>query len=221
MLLIILFNNCVVTYTFTNWEFMKNKNKVLGAICILLCFLSPSIIAEEKQTNFGIDFGWAFIDIGAAKTAQNIANISGSTVTYTSDTGAFAGRIYGDYKISENIYGEVGYFLSGEVNAKYTLSGATASEAYSVSGLDFSGVYKGDSGFFAKGGIHSSTVDGKANITISGTSYAAKAAASGTGALFGFGFDLEDGSRYGYTFYSSLGGLADADVGLLYYGWRF
>ena len=200
---------------------MKNKNKIICTIYLLLCFLSPSAFAEEKQTNVGIDFGWAFIDIGADNTAQNIANLSGSTVTYTSDTGSFVGRIYGDYKISENIYGEVGYFLSGEVNAKYTLSGVTASEAYSVSGLDFSGVYKSDSGFFAKGGIHSSTVDGKANITISGTTYAAKAAASGTGTLCGLGFDLEDGSRVGYTFYSSLGGLADADAGFLYYGWRF
>ena len=200
---------------------MKSNYKILSTVFILLCFLSPSTYAEEKLTNFGIDFGWAFLDIGAGKTAQNIANSAGRTVEYTSDTGAFAGRGYVDYKISENIYGEVGYFLSGEVNATYKLSGVSASEAYSASGFDFSGVYKNDSGFFAKGGIHSSTVDGKANIAISGTTYSAKAAASGTGTLIGFGFDLEDGSRFGYTFYDSLGGLADAEVGLIYYGYRF
>ena len=38
---------------------------------------------------------------------------------------------------------------------------------------------------------------------------------------FGIGLDLEDGSQYGYSFYSSLGGLDEADIGIIYYGFRF
>ena len=197
------------------------KNTKFKVITIFLILITSSVFADNKTTNFGIDLGWGFIDIGAADTAQNIANISNSTVTYTQDSGSWVGRIYGDFELTENLYGEIGYFLSGEVNAKYTLSGATASEAYSVNGLDFAGVYKDESGFFVKGGIHSSTVDGQANITINGTTYAANAASSGIGYLFGIGLDLEDGSRYGYSFYSSLGGLDEADIGIIYYGFRF
>ena len=77
------------------------------------------------------------------------------------------------------------------------------------------------SGVFFKIGGHSSEVDGKASITIGGTTYAAKAAASGTGILFGGGMDFSDGTRVGYTYYSDLGGLADADVGLVYIGFRY
>lgn len=190
-------------------------------VFILFLFFSFTTFANETKAGFGIDVGWGFIDIGAANTAQNIANISGSTVTYTSDTGSWVGRFFGDFQLTENFYGEVGYFMSGEVNAKYTLSGVTVTEAYTANGIDLAGVYKTESGFFSKGGIHSSTVDGNQNITISGTSYAANAAATGVGPLFGFGWNNEDGSRYGYTFYSGLGGLDDADVGLIYYGFRF
>ena len=197
---------------------MRNYNFIF--VYLFLFFLSPSILAKS-DTGIGLDGGWGFLDIGAADTAQTIANLSGSTVTYTSDTGTWVGRLFGDFEISDNIYGEVGLFISGDVTAKYTLSGATASEAYSANGLDFSGVLKSDEGFFVKGGVHSSTVDGQANITISGTTYAANAAASGTGALFGFGFEAEDGTRFGYTFYSSLGGLSDADIGFLYSGIKF
>ncbi len=194
------------------------RNYYFIFLYFFLFFLSPSILAKS---GFGIEGGWGFIDIGAADTAQNIANISGSTVSYTSDTGTWVGRFFGDFQISDNFYGEIGYFISGDITAKYTLSGATASESYSANGIDFAGVFKSEAGLFVKGGLHSSTVDGQANITISGTTYAANAAASGTGGLFGFGMEGADGERYGYTFYSSVGGLDDADVGFLYYGFKF
>jgi hypothetical protein len=165
---------------------------------------------------------WGFLDIGADQTAQNIANLSGSTVTYTSDTGTWVGRGYFDYSIDDNFFGEIGYFISGDINASYTLSGATATEAYTANGFDFAVGFKdSESGLFFKAGGHSSEVDGRASITISGTTYAANAAASGTGFLFGGGMDFPDGSRFGYTYYSNLGGLTDADVGLIYLGYRF
>lgn len=190
---------------------------------ILICLLIPSsLLAKEGESHFGIDFGYGFLDIGADQTAQNIANLSGSTVTYTADEATWVGRGYYDYGITDNFYGEIGYFFSGELNAKYNLSGASATEAYSANGIDFAaGIRDDESGLFFKVGGHSSEVDGKASITISGTTYAANAAASGTGFLIGGGIDFKDNSRFGYTYYSNLGGLTDADVGLIYYGYRF
>ena len=189
---------------------------------ILFLFLSYNLFARERESHFGIDGGYAFLDIGATETAQRIANLSGSTVTVSYDEGAWVGRIYGDYSFSDTTLLEVGFFVSGEVNAKYTLSGATASEAYTATGIDFSGVFKDSSGFFGKIGMHSSEVDGKANITISGTTYAAQASSSGSGFLFGIGMDDDiNGSRFGYTYYANLGGVSDADAGFLYYGFRF
>ena len=189
---------------------------------VFFLFISSWSLAKEGETHLGIDFGYGFMDIGADQTAQNIANLSGSTVTYSADQATWVGRGYFDYGITDDFYGEIGYFFTGELNAKYTLSGVTATEAYSAKGLDFAiGFKDSESGLFFKAGGHSSEVDGRASITISGTTYAANAAAAGTGFLFGAGIDFEDGSRFGYTFYSNLGGLTDADVGLIYLGYRF
>ena len=190
-------------------------------LIFLLFFISSSVHAKEGETHIGFDLGYGFLDIGAPATAQRIADLAGSTVTATYDKGAFVGRIYADYAFSDTTLIEVGYFNSGEVNATYKLSGASASEAYSAYGVDIAGVYKAESGAFVKAGIHSSQIDGAANITISGTTYAAQASASGSGFLFGGGFDFEDNSRVGYTYYANLGGDTDGDVGLIYYGWRF
>ena len=113
--------------------------------------------------------------------------------------------------------------MSGDVTAKYTLSGASASESYSVNGIDVSAVLKENKkdALFVKGGFHSSTIDGNANVTISGTTYAAKATASGIGFVVGCGYDYEDGSRVGLSYYSNLGGESGADMWVAYYGFRF
>jgi len=201
-------------------------SKFFIKIVLILTFLSMLSLgtkAENNDITFGIDVGYGFLDIGADDTAQTIANLSGSTVTASYDTGAWFGRIYGDYKITDSTYIDVGLFTTGDVTAKYTLSGATASESYSANGIDVAAVIKEDKkeALFVKGGFHSSTIDGNANITISGTTYAAQAAFSGIGFVFGGGYDYEDGSRAGITYYANLGGESDADMWLVYYGFRF
>ena len=201
-------------------------SKFFIKIVLILTFLSMLSLGSKAENNditFGVDVGYGFLDIGADDTAQTIANLSGSTVTASYDTGAWFGRIYGDYKITDSTYIDVGLFMTGDVTAKYTLSGATASESYSANGIDVSAVLKENEkeGFFVKGGIHSSTIDGNANVTISGTTYAAQATASGMGFVFGAGYDGDDNSRAGITLYSNLGGDAAADMWLFYYGFRF
>ena len=201
-------------------------SKFFIKIVLILTFLSMLSLGSKAENNditFGVDVGYGFLDIGADDTAQTIANISGSTVTASYDTGAWFGRVYGDYKIADSTYIDVGLFMTGDVTAKYTLSGATASESYSANGIDVSAVFKENEkeGFFVKGGFHSSTIDGNADVTISGTTYAAQATASGIGFVFGAGFDGDDGSRAGVSLYSNLGGDSAADVWLFYYGFRF
>lgn len=182
-----------------------------------------SSFVKADSISLGVDLGFGFMDIGADDTAQEIANISGSTVTVSYDTGAWFGRIYGEYKIADATYLDIGLFQTGDVTAKYTLSGATASESYSANGVDISAVIKENDteGLFVKGGMHSSTIDGNANVTISGTTYAAQATSSGSGFLVGGGYDYADGQRAGITYYSNLGGDSAADSWLIYYGFLF
>ena len=200
---------------------MKN---LLRVFFIVFFVSTSSNIANAKsgQTSFGIELGFGFADIGAEETAQAIANLSGSTTTVTYDTGALAGRIYLEYGLSNELSIDAGYIMSGDIDATYTLNGASATESYSVSGLDAALSYSPPGqGFFFKGGFHSSEIEGNASVTVGGTTYAATASASGEGYLVGAGFDFSDNSRVGYTYYANMGGDAEADVGFLYYGYRF
>jgi hypothetical protein len=189
-------------------------------ISTLLCL--PFV--GHAQNYGGVEGGWASIDIGAKTTAQTLANLSGSTVTYRYDTGAVAGRVFVGFPMTDSVSLEVGGFMTGDVKATYTISGASATESYSGQGVDISAVFKPEGGsFFLKAGMHSSTVDGNASIRIGATTYAAGASKSGTGFLMGVGGEskLDDKSaiRYAATYYDKLGGISGADAALFTIGY--
>tara|TARA_B110000503_G_scaffold118760_1_gene179954 strand:+ start:183 stop:767 length:585 start_codon:yes stop_codon:yes gene_type:complete len=162
--------------------------------------------AEEGQFRFGVELGWTPVEIEAEKTAQAIANASGSTVLVEYDKGAFVGRAFGEYGISSNLGVEVGYFQTSGAGATYKIGADSASESYDIHGIDIAAVFKSPEGFFGKLGMHSSTIDGSANVTIGATSYVATASKTGTGALIGGG--LESGNtRYSVTHYADIGGI--------------
>ena len=162
--------------------------------------------AEEGQFRGGIELGWTPIEIEAEKTAQAIANASGSSVLVEYDEGAFVGRAFGEYGISSNLGVEVGYFQTSGAGATYKIGTDSASESYDIHGLDLSAVFSSPEGLFGKVGIHSSTIDGSANVTIGGTSYAATASKTGTGALIGGGLEISN-TRYSITHYADIGGI--------------
>ena len=91
-------------------------------------------------------------------------------------------KLFYEQEISKETFIDVGYFLTGSLDAKYTLSGASATEGYSMNGIEASYGFK-QTVLTSK--CSSSKVDGKASITIGGTTYAAKASESGTGFLGG------------------------------------
>ena len=173
----------------------------------------------------GVEAGYGFADLGAQETAQELANLSGSTVTYTYDKADVMGRIYGQYGINKTLSAEVGYFKSSTLDATYTISGASAKESYDVSGFDLSAVYQADGGIYGKAGIHNSEINGAASVTIGGTTYAAGATASGTGFLVGGGYEGKIDSNMswtvGITYYDSVGGVSGSDVTFVAAGLRF
>ena len=163
--------------------------------------------AEEGKFRGGIEVGYSPFDIGAEDTAQAIANASGSSVAVTYDEGLFVGRVFADYGFTPNLGVEVGYFKTTSVDATYKIGANSASESYSASGLDISGVLSHESGFYGKLGMHSSNVSGAARVTIGSTSYTATGDADGTGTLFGAGYE-KNNIRYAITRYNDLGGVS-------------
>ena len=192
--------------------------KLLLTIIIVFGY-SNVTYAEEGQFRFGVELGWTPVEIEAEKTAQAIANASGSTVLTEYDKGAFVGRAFGEYGISSNLGVEVGYFQTSGAGATYKIGADSASESYDIHGVDISAVFKSPEGLFGKVGIHSSTIDGSANVTIGGTSYAATASKTGTGALIGGGIEI-DNTRYSIIHYADIGGIDTSatffSVGLLF-----
>jgi len=180
-------------------------------IVILFLFLFSTFNiakAVEGEYRMGVEFGWSPVDLEAEKTAQELANLSGSTVTVVYDEGAFVGRIFSDYGITSDFSVEAGYFQTSSVDATYTISGDSGTESYEANGFDISGVVKDKSGFFGKAGIHFATVEGAASITIGSTTYSVTAEQDGTGPLIGFGYE-EDNVRYSFTHYNDLGDTTD------------
>ena len=86
-------------------------------------------------------------------------------------------------------------------------------------GIDLAIVMHTSEAFF-KAGIHSSELNGSANLTIGGTKYSVTESISGSGFLVGGGFESDD-SRFGLTYYSDMGGDADSDMTFLSYGVMF
>ena len=187
--------------------------------CLYLFFILFIFNQSLAKSGAGVEGGVAWGDIGAEETAQRIANLSGSTTTVTYDQATFYGRLFYELDLSKESFLDLGYFLTGSLDATYTLSGASATEGYSFNGIEGSYGFKSD-GLYFKGGLHQSEVDGKASVTIGGTTYAANASASGTGFLFGGGIE-EDSIRWGLTYYNSVGGIEDANLLVLFYGVKF
>ena len=184
-------------------------------LVFLLIFFSTKAYSE----GIGFEGGFAYGDIGAEETAQRIANLSGSTTTVTYDEATWYGRLFYEHDLSSDSFLDLGYFMTGSLDATYTLSGASATEGYSFSGLEASYGVKSD-GVYFKGGVHQSLIEGTASITIGGTTYAAEASADGMGYLFGSGVET-DGIRYGATYYGNLGGVEDTSLLVLFYGVKF
>ena len=196
-----------------------NFIKKLSFSLILLFSISGSLhAADEGQLRFGFDLGFAPVDLEAEKTAQEIANTAGSTVSVAYDTGSFVGRLFAEYGLSRNLDLEFGVFSTSDATATYTLSGASASESYNADGVDFSINFKDGECYFGKLGMHTSTVNGSANITIGGTTYAVTASREGSGPLFGGGWQNDD-IRYSVTHYIDVGDTTDYTMFSV--GWLF
>lgn len=181
----------------------------------LLLFIN-SALAEVKM---GVEGGLTYADMRAEETAQSLANASGSTVTYEYDEATWQGRIFADMEVTPEVHVEIGYFLTGSLDATYTISGASATEGYNAMGIDLAAVIYRDDIFF-KAGMHSAELEGNAKLTIGGTTYNVSETISGSGYLVGGGMQVDD-SRFGLTYYADVGGDTDSDMVNIYYGLLF
>ena len=222
----------ILNRTLREAMFLKKITKsscLFGLVAMAVAFVRAEPAMADVYV--GIDLGFAQADMKAEQTASRLATLSGSTVTYVYDEAVGYLRGYVGFPINENFSLEGGYFNTGSLDATYTIGGASATESYDADGFDLTAVVRADDydkgGIYGRAGLHFSELSGAASITIGGTTYnIASQSASGTGTVFGGGYELEKsadgtGIRLGVDYYSSIGGLDDADFTLFYAGFMF
>ena len=204
---------------------MKNLNYFFITILISL-FFSKFVYADYK-TYVGIQGGFVYSDNeGAAeKNAQDLADASGNTVTYSYENMSWAARPYGGFKVNDKVAIEVGYVISGSLDLTYkgTYSGTawTVTQGASVDGVDGAVKFNFDN-LYGKIGLHQLTIEEVAAFTASGFTYSGGQSRSGSGFLLGGGYQDEiDDDLYwnaDFTYYDSVGGVADATMSLITIG---
>ncbi len=198
--------------------------KLLLAMPALL--LAITVHAQEGKRTYGaIEYGVTRIDNEAAAIASVYVSSLGGSAAVTQDTSAGIGRLFFGYRLTPQAAVEGGYFSSQKFGARVagtTGGGAAYTSAIDIeiSGFDAAFVWSpmatnyADSGFYLKAGAHSSKVETALSITGTGGTVALSGKESGTGMLFGAGYDwkFSDNAfiRTGATRYLKLGGDSDS-----------
>ena len=195
-------------------------NKLLAIIASITFFLMSNLHADVGEFRGGVELGYSPVELEAEETAQQLANLSGSTVITEYDTGALVGRLFATYGVAQAIDIEAGYFRTSSMDATYKIGADSAKESYEASGIDLSANFKSDNGFYGKAGMHSSAIDGAASLTIGSTTYSLTDQTHGTSWLIGAGLESND-IRYSWTHYNSVGGDGGADFNLFSVGVLF
>ncbi|MCZ8257061.1 MAG: porin family protein [Polaromonas sp.] len=149
---------------------------------------------------------------------------------YESKDKTSAVRVFGGYQFSPNWAVELGYLSSGKFTMRETDAFGTIDADLKISGVELSGVYKfteGVPGLFLKAGVTQLKAKGTVRDTAAGTGVVTtdNGSASGSGALFGIGYETRltgnlDG-RIGFSRYQRVAGESDANINSFYLGLKY
>lgn len=200
------------------------------ATALALGFLATSTLAQQNLTAepkfyVGAELGTHTSKDYTKELTSTLVSQVGGTATASQDSTVSNSRIFGGFNINENVGLELGYSQTGSYGLRFSGVSRTA-VAYSgnasakFGGLDYSVLFRpsistGLNGLFFRLGGH--TLDQKTdvritagNVTVSNTDNH-----SGTGALYGFGYDLKLsntwGMRISYTSLYNVAGLSGND----------
>jgi hypothetical protein len=204
------------------------KNILIGLAVVTGVLSTPSHAVAEKRIYGGLEYGVASVEDNTQSTASAFVAAYGGSATATQDASVGVGRLFFGYRLTPQAAIEGGYFASSTI--KYRISGRTSgavdytgSADIEYDGFDISAVWApmaqsyGDSSFFLKAGLHRSSVDASVSATASvagaSASTQSRLSESGTGMLFGAGYDWKYSEnafvRIAATHYSKIAGDSD------------
>ncbi|MFM1788314.1 MAG: hypothetical protein RLZZ166_781 [Pseudomonadota bacterium] len=206
------------------------KKALLTGVLGLATLTSSAIAASPVY--IGIDYGSSKLENSTGTVANDLVGTLGGSVVVTQDSSIGVGRLFGGYLISESAAIELGYFKTNTASLRAAgVSGGnvayTANLGFDVTGFDVSAVFRPFQESFLKGvqfriGAHQSETSGSLVVTVSGTSATARVNNSGSGLLYGLGYqwDVSDTlfTRFNVNRYTSIAGESGADATIYSFG---
>jgi hypothetical protein len=211
-------------------EFTMKLQKA-AAIALFAIAATPTFAQTTVgQKYFGLEIGSSKVDNATGELTSALVSSLGGSASATQDASLKTFKILVGYKHSDNIDLEAAYLKSSDINLTFagTTRGGTSYAglaSQSLSGLEFSTNLRPDvsTGFnnaFLKLGVHNFTADSSLRVTSGSASVATSSSESGSGTLYGFGYDHPMGNganiRFAYTKYNKVAGgdISGAVIGV-------
>jgi len=181
------------TVHFSEYSTMK---RLFAASALALVSLS----ASAEGLYLGVGAGYNRVDNNTAEFDAGLRAALGGTVSSTADSNVTNIRLIGGYKVNENLALELGFVNSSDYSLSFSgrSSGVNYSGEGSVSfrGFDVSTVIRpsvtsGFNNLFGVVGIHNYRAKTEVAVTVSGRSVSSSDSQSGTGLMFGVGYDMK------------------------------
>lgn len=174
----------------------------LAAVAALLSSLGAAQAQSNSPEKFygGLEVGRANVTDQTGELTRGLVSQVGGTASATQSSSVNDYRIFGGYKLNENVNFELGYVQTSSFGVNFS-GRSSGSVAYAGSaGLKFAGfdysvllrpdVATGMNGLFFRLGGHSLKSTTDVNFTVSGSNYSSTTKESGTGTMYGIGYDL-------------------------------
>lgn len=200
----------------------------------LIAAASALAFSAHAQTGFyiGAEGGIATIKDQSGEIARALVNELGGSATVTQDTGLGFARFFGGYQINKFVAAELGYLQTADAKANFSGTGSggySGSVTLNISGFDASAVIKpfeqqGLNGLFFRAGL--TAYEQKLTASASNNAAAVRATQtySGTGTMFGIGYDLPVGPgaiRFQLNTLQKVGGESNSDTTAISAGYRY
>lgn len=168
---------------------------------IAIAVATTAFAAQAQSQGFYLGAGVGFNKVDNELSTFNAGMVSalGGSIASTQETSVQNLRLVGGYKVNENVAVELGYIntskwdlnFSGRSggNVAYSGNGNISFSGFDVAAVLRPSVASGYNNFFATVGVHSYKAKVGVSFAVNGTNYANTESESGTGAMFGAGYD--------------------------------
>jgi opacity protein-like surface antigen len=196
--------------------------KIKLAVALVSTLFVSVVHAQTFTPGFygGGELGESRMKDQSGSFSAGMVSTLGGTANASQDKNVFSGRLFGGYKIIENIDVELGYFQSNSYSINFNgvpRSGLAYSGNTSLkfSGFDYSvllrpSISSGFNGAFLRLGGHDSKVKDNATVTAGNATGFASGSRTGNGFMIGFGYDFNVAKnvdiRAEYNHMDSIGG---------------